>query len=413
MRILVITQYFWPENFRINDLVLGLKEKNHEITVLTGKPNYPQGKLFQGYTFFNRAKENYHGIDVIRVPLIPRGKGGALRLAINFISFALFASILSPLLCRGRFNIIFVYEPSPITVGLPAIVLKKIKSAPIMFWMQDLWPESLSATGALKSKSILKIVEILVRIIYRYCDRILVQSRAFIPSIENLGADNKRILYYPNSAEGLYQPIKLEPNAPEYALLPDGFRVTFAGNIGAAQDFGTILAAAEQLVNQEDIHWIILGEGRLSEWVKAQIEARKLAKNVHLLGRYPPENMPRFFALSDVLLVTLRKEPIFALTIPSKVQSYLACAKPIIAALDGEGARIIEEAKAGIVCPAENPISLAQAVITMYRMTENERGDMGARGMSYFRHHFERSILLNRLDEWMTELGKEKITCAS
>jgi glycosyltransferase involved in cell wall biosynthesis len=123
--------------------------------------------------------------------------------------------------------------------------------------------------------------------------------------------------------------------------------------------------------------------------------------------------MPRFFALSDVLLVTLRKEPIFALTIPSKVQSYLACAKPIIAALDGEGARIIEEAKAGIVCPAENPISLAQAVITMYRMTENERGDMGARGMSYFRHHFERSRLLNRLDEWMTELGKEKITCAS
>jgi glycosyltransferase involved in cell wall biosynthesis len=218
------------------------------------------------------------------------------------------------------------------------------------------------------------------------------------------GGDPNRILYFPNSAEELYQPVILEKDTHERAVMPDGFCITFAGNIGAAQDFGTILKAAERLKDHTEINWIVIGDGRMFSWVKSQVVKRNLKKTVYLLGRYPAEMMPRFFALSDVLLVTLKKEPIFALTIPSKIQSYLACAKPIIAALDGEGARVVEEAGAGVNCTAENPKALAEAVLKLYNMSGRERKDMGKKGRSYFEKHFEREMLLDRLDIWMKEL---------
>ena len=408
MKILIVTQYFWPESFRINDLAVRLKEKGHQVTVLTGIPNYPDGHFFQGYGFFKNVRQDYHGVKVIRSPLVPRSKGGGFRLALNYLSFAFFASILAPFFCRRKFDLIFVYEPSPITVGLPALVLKKLKSAPIMFWAQDLWPETLSATSAVNSKRILKMVEILVRFIYRGCDRILVQSPAFFAPIEKLGIDSSRIAYFPNSAEELYQPMVVEPEAPEHIGMPEGFRVMFGGNIGVAQDFETILKAVEILKGYSDIHWVVIGDGRMRPWVEVQIRERSLAKTMHLLGRRPVEAMPRYFSLADVLLVTLRKEPIFELTIPSKIQSYLACAKPIIAALYGEGARIIEEAGAGLTCPSENPGALAYAVLEMYRMPQSKRQTMGKHGRTYFNTHFEHKMLLDRLEIWMEELIKDK-----
>lgn len=403
MKVLIVTQYFWPEDFRINDLALGLKQRGWEVTVLTGKPNYPRGRFFEGYGFLKRSRDSYEGIPVIRIPLLPRGEGGALRLAANYISFSLLASILGPLYCRGRFDAIFVYEPSPVTVGIPAIVLKKFRGAPIFFWIQDLWPESLSATGMVRSPFILRTVEKLVRYIYRRCDRLLVQSRAFADPVRRLGADPDRIVYFPNSAEELYQPVSLPEDATERSLLPAGFRVMFAGNIGASQDFETILAAAERLKVYKDIHWVVLGDGRMAGWVAQEVRRRGLSDNVHLLGKYPVADMPRFFALADVMLVTLKRDPIFALTIPSKIQSYLACGRPIIAALDGEGARIIEEAGAGMAVRAEDSAALADAVLNMYRMTPDERASMGASGRSYFLANFERNMLLDRLDKQMKE----------
>ncbi|MCJ7538115.1 MAG: glycosyltransferase family 4 protein [Desulfobacterales bacterium] len=409
MNILIVTQYFWPENFRINDLALGLKDRGHKIEVLTGIPNYPGGTLFHGYRFFNRIRDNFNGINIARVPLIPRGIGSRPRLALNFISFAVSANILGPILCKRGFDIIIAYEPSPITVGLPTLVLKLIKSAPVMFWMQDLWPESLSATGAVRSKRILKMVELMVRFIYRGCDRILIQSKAFLDPIKRLGGDPKRVLYFPNTAEKLYKPVTVEKNASERALLPIGFLVTFAGNIGAAQDFDTILTAAEYFKNHKDIKLVILGDGRMFQWVQDQVQMRDLQNTVHLLGRHPAEAMPRYFALSDALLVTLRKDPIFALTIPSYVQSYLACAKPIIAGLEGEGAKIIEESGAGITCSAENPKALSDAILKMYNMSKEDREVMGQKGRSYFEINFEREMLLDRLDGWMKELVLQQV----
>jgi colanic acid biosynthesis glycosyl transferase WcaI len=413
VRILVITQYFWPESFRINDVVHGLRELGHEILVLTGIPNYPEGRFFEGYGFFGPAREDYEGIPVVRVPVLPRGAGGGFRLTLNFLSFVVTATLLAPLRLRQQFDAILVYEPSPVTVMLPALLLRRLRKIPVLFWVQDLWPESLSATGMVRTRWILSLVERMVRFIYRRSDRILIQSQAFRDQILRLGGMDEKITYLPNSAEAFYQVIDLEADAVERKLMPEGFRVVFAGNIGAAQSFETIIEAATLLADRPEIQWIVLGDGRMREWAAKEVENRALQGSVHFLGRFPPETMPRFFALADVLLVTLRRDPIFALTVPGKLQSYLACGKPIIAALDGEGARVLAEAGAGLICPADDPRALADAVVALHRMPDSERKRIGYRGRAYFETQFERGMLLARLSRCIHETVKDNEQCAS
>lgn len=404
MKILIVSQYFWPETFRINDLAEGLIERGHEVTVLTGIPNYPDGEFFKGYGFFKQLRQNYKGIKILRVPLIPRGNGSGKRLALNYLSFAFLAGIFAPFLCGLKYDLIFVYQLSPVTVAIPAIVLKKLKQIPIFFWIQDLWPESLSATGAVSSARILNGVRKLVNFIYRHCDRILIQSPAFAPLIESQGISPHRITYFPNSVEKLYVPIPMKSSSDGIAELPSGFRIMFAGNIGAAQDFPTILAAADILRDYHDIHWVIIGEGRARSWVEAEINKTGLRDNVHLLGRFPMESMPYFFSRADAMLVTLKNEPIFSITIPSKIQSYLACGRPIVAALDGEGGRVVVDSGSGFTSPPEDAEALAESVLAMYRMPKEEREAMGIRGRKYCEENFEREMLIDRLENWMREL---------
>jgi colanic acid biosynthesis glycosyl transferase WcaI len=288
-----------------------------------------------------------------------------------------------------------------------------LRGVPVLFWVQDLWPESLSATGMVRARWILALVERMVRFIYRRSDRILIQSQAFRDQVLRLGGEDERIVYLPNSAEAFYRPVGLEPDAGERRLMPQGFRVVFAGNIGAAQSFGTIIEAATLLRDTREIQWIVLGDGRMREWAETEVAARGLKGSVHFLGRFPPETMPRFFTLADALLVTLRRDPVFAMTVPSKLQSYLACGRPIVAALDGEGARVLDEAGAGITCPANDPRALAAAVLSMYRMPESERRRMGERGRDYFEAQFERGILLHRLERCIQDTIDENRQCAS
>jgi glycosyltransferase involved in cell wall biosynthesis len=406
VRILLLTQYFWPENFLINDVVAGLVERGHEVVVCAGLPNYPGGRYFEGYGALGPYRERYRGAEVRRVPLVPRGGGGGLRLALNYLSFALSATLLGSAAARGRFDAILVYEPSPMTIGIPARALRALKRAPLAFWVQDLWPESLSATGAVRNSMILRLVEALIRWIYRGCDLVLVQSEAFIPSVEAHGVPRARIRYVPNSADALYRRVSASSSDPEARELPAGFRVMYAGNIGAAQDFGTILAAAELLKERRNIHWIVLGEGRMRPWLEDEVRSRGLAATFHLLGARPPERMPSYFAHADVLLATLRREPIFAYTIPSKIQSYIACGRPVIAALEGEGGRIIRDAGAGWAVPPEDPKALADAVLTAQGCAKSELEVMGRKGEAWFREHFEREKLLSRLEGYLSEMKK-------
>lgn len=404
MRILIITNHFWPENFRINDLAVGLKERGHEVSVLTGVPDYPEGKFYKGYGIFKRRFEEYRGIKIARFPLIPRGRGRGWELALNYLSSAFFSCLLAPFYCRGKFDVIFVFETSPVTIGLPAILLKRIKSIPMIFWILDLWPESLSATGAVRSPRILQLVRYMVRFIYGQSDRILTSSRGFAQSILEIGGYDREIVYFPNWVEPEYlQPVENLP-PDELPMIPTGFRIMFAGNIGVAQDFETILSAAEILSSYLDIHWVIIGDGRMAEWVREEVRKRKLEEQFHLLGRYPAETMPKFFAESDAMLMTLRCEPIFALTAPGKLQSYMACGKPIIACLDGEGAMLVKGADAGVVCPAESSTELADRVLELYRMSPEERRQLGENGKQFAREHFDRNRLIDSLENMMTEL---------
>jgi colanic acid biosynthesis glycosyl transferase WcaI len=404
MNILIVTQYFWPENFRINELAVSLVNKGHQVSVLTGTPNYPEGKFFKGFGWFKRNKETHEGVKIFRVPIIPRGQGNKIVLALNYISFVISASIFSPFVCRKKSDIIFVYEPSPITVGIPTILLKKIKKIPLFFWVQDLWPETLSAVGVVSSKSLIyKLINRLVKSIYTRCDRILVQSQAFETSIKHHIEKDQSLYYFPNCAEKLYQPISLDRERIEYQQMPKGFCIMFAGNIGFAQDFETIIEAAKILKKHKDIQWVIFGDGRARNWAEKRLDKLGLTNVFHFLGKHPVEEMPVFFSYADVMLVTLKKDPIFALTIPAKIQSYLACAKPIIAGIDGEGARIVEESGAGISCKAETPEALAETVLKMYHKSDNDRNAMGRAGRKYFENHFESDMLVSRLENWMLD----------
>lgn len=396
MNILIVTQYFWPEAFRINDLVLGLKERGNNVAVLTGKPNYPKGKFSRGYSFWSKNKEIWKGIEIFRSPLIPRGKGGGINLIANYFSFAFFASFRG-LFIREKFDLIFVFEPSPITVGIPAVLLSKKMNIPLYFWVQDLWPQSVSAAGQIQNKFILYQIDKLTRWIYKNSKRVLIQSEGFREYILKQGVPNDKIIYYPNSSEEFYKPVqareeirKLVPFVP--------FTVMFAGNIGEAQDFETIIEAVRIVQNvNKNIHFVILGDGRKKQFVVNKINELSLQSNFHLLGSFPVNDMPDFFACADVLLVTLKKSEIFALTIPSKVQSYLACSKPIVAALDGEGAKVIEESKAGLISTSGDAKTLAENILLMYDMGKVELEEMSRDARLYFEENFEREKLISRL----------------
>jgi colanic acid biosynthesis glycosyl transferase WcaI len=409
LRILVVSQYFWPEEFRVNDLVRGLTDRGHKVTVLTGIPNYPGGRFFSGYGIRRNGRQTYEGAHVLRVPLIPRGKGHGIRLALNYASFAISSMVLGPLICRGEFDLIFVCQLSPVTIALPGILFRKIKKAPMILWILDLWPESLSISGVVRSNFILKPLKRMVGYIYRRSDLILVASKGFMPSVADQGVAKNRIRYFPNWHEPEYTTLETETNTEGTDLLPAGFTVVFAGNIGAAQSFETILEAAEMLKDEPEIKWIIIGDGRRLNWVKEEAIKRDLGRSFHILGRRPVGEMRSLFIQAGAMLVTLQPNPAMALTVPGKIQSYMACAKPIIAALDGEGRRIIEESGAGLACPAGDAKGLASIVSKMFHMPAAERTRMGLKGREYCEQHFNRSMLMSRLEDWINDVASAKV----
>ncbi len=408
LNVLILTQYFWPESFRINDLATALAERGHSVTVLTGLPNYPSGRLYPGYGLLRPIEERLAGVRILRVPLLPRGRERGWQLALNYLSFMVSASLLGPLRCRAATDVLFVYEPSPILVGIPAVLLRRLRRAPLLFWVQDLWPESLRAAGAFESKALLATVARVARFIYRRCDRVLVQSNGFVAPVVGVGAEPEKVRYLPNWAESLYAPVEVEAGAPERSELPPGFRVMFAGNIGAAQSFETILEAARLLRGAPEIRWVIVGDGHRRAWLEAEVRRLGLEGSVHLIGPRPVAAMPRYFALADVLLVTLRRDPIFELTIPTKLQSYLACGRPIMASLEGEGARVVAEAGAGLTSPAEDPAALAEGIEQLYKRGDEERREMGRRGRAFFEANFEREKLVTRVESLMREAIEER-----
>jgi len=403
VRILVVSQYFWPENFRVNDLVQDLVKRGHDIAILTGYPNYPDGEVFKDFRNAPNHFSLFCGAKVCRAPVLARGKG-SLRLILNYLSFMLSATVVGAWHLRNQsFDVIFVFEPSPVTVGIPAVVLGKLKKVPVVFWVLDLWPETLSAVGAVRSRHLLEVIGWLVSFIYNRCELVLGQSNGFLGSIAKYCSDTGKVRYFPSWAEEVFNLDGVQP-AKEVPNQDGAFNVLFAGNIGEAQDFPAVLDAAECLKGNLAIRWLIVGDGRMTVWLRQEIVRRGLEQHFLLLGRFPFERMPSFYAHADALLVSLKADPVFSLTIPGKVQSYLMSAIPLVGMLDGEGANVIREAQAGLACSAGDSVGLAGAVQKLAAMSKDERLILGRNGRAYGKRKFDRNTLINQLEGWFNEV---------
>lgn len=400
MRILILSQHFWPESFRINEMAHSLRETGCEVEVLTGQPNYPDGAVFPGYRAFSMGCEEFDGIPVHRVPLMPRGRSGALRLFGNYLTFIASASLLGPWALRARpYDVIFVYGTSPILQAIAALVLRLFKRCPVAIWVQDLWPQSLRVTGYVRSPLLLSIVAAVVSWIYRRSDLLLVQSHGFVASVKSM-AGRTPVEVFPNPGESAFQ--QGQRIAPALTLA-SGFNVVFAGNLGTVQALDTVIAAAALLRDEPQVRFVLIGSGSRGEALQVEVLRLGLA-NVQFVGRFPPEAMPGLLHQGSALLVSLNRDDILAQTIPSKVQAYLAAGRPVIASLDGEGARVVKEAGAGIACPAEDAVALADAVRQLLHSPPELLQQMGQSGRAYYEAHFDPAVLAHKLTQRLEQL---------
>lgn len=401
MRILVVSQYFWPEAFLINDLVRKLAEMGHEVVVATGKPNYPTGRIADGYRAGGVQRETFAGVPVIRLPLRPRGRGSALSLSLNYLSFVISGVVRLPWLLRGRqFDAVLVFCISPLTQAIPAALIGRLKKAHVAIWVQDLWPESLAATGYVKNRFALSALGRLVRMIYASADTLFVQSEAFSQPVA-VYADSAKIVYLPNFAPDLDGGEIPLPESLEKQF-DDCFSVVFAGNLGRAQSLPTIIEAARRLRNYPHIRFIIVGTGSEAAGLAARVGQEGLT-NVVLVGPLDRHAMPGVFRRADALLVTLRNDPALNMTIPSKIQAYMQAGRPIVGALNGEGARIVTAAGAGFVAAAEDGEGLAKSILTLQSLPSNRRDAIGFAGKAYFEAYFDASQSAARLIELLQE----------
>ncbi|MGL4762356.1 MAG: glycosyltransferase family 4 protein [Sarcina sp.] len=397
MKILVITQYFWPEEFRINDICEGLMGKGHKIDVITGIPNYPYGKFFDGYSTKEKREEVYkEHINIRRVRVVPRKKG-LLNLGLNYISYMFWGSLEAMRCLKKDYDKVFVFQLSPITLAIPGIIISKIKKIPSMIYVQDLWPESLYAIKPLNNKFLKRMLDKICSSIYRKFDKVLITSVGFKDILKDKGVAEERIKYFPQWAEDFYSVDSKEIIQGENKE----FVLTFAGNVGKAQSVETIIKAAnhtKKIRSDLNIKWQIIGDGSEFENVKKLAKEYEIGDILEFLGRKPSNTMPDYFAKSDGLIVTLRDEDILKVTLPAKVQSYMAAKKPILSSVSGEGKRVVEEANCGLTSEAEDYIGLSENAIRLYEMNNEERELLALNGNRYFKENFTRDRLLSELE---------------
>lgn len=384
MKILVVCQHYAPEPFRISDLCEGLVQKGHTVTVVTGTPNYPMGEIYPGYEKGMRADEVINGVTVHRCPIHPR-KTGAVHRLWNYYSFPHQAKKYIKTL-DASFDVVFVYQLSPVMMADAGIRYAKKHHKKAVLYCLDLWPASLSA-GGVNGGIIYKWFARESRRIYRAVDKILVSSQSFAEYFEKeFGI--KDTLYLPQYAESTFTPEECGKN-------PDGYvDLMFAGNIGTAQSVDTIIKAAALCKDTENLRWHIVGDGIELENCKRLAE--ELKAPVTFYGRKPLAEMPKYYAMADAMLVTMKRDPIISLTLPGKVQSYMAAGKPILGAIDGETRTVIEDIGCGFCGPAEDAQTLADNV---RRFAREKAADMGCCGYAAYTKNFSKEVYLDKLEK--------------
>ncbi len=372
-----------------------LSEHGLDVTVITGIPNYPEGKIPDGYGCFKRRTELVNGARVKRLWLIPRGSGSKLRLIINYLSYfisCLFYTVFIGVF-KKKYDVVFVHHTSPILIAIPPILYKWLRKPKMILWDLDMWPDTLVALDIIKSKKLISILEGLVKWIYKQYDAVLIGSKSFAAKAKNR-VDAFKIEYFPNWAEDVFiekNSIKPEGNHQ----FPEGFKLMYAGNIGEAQDFGNIFNAMNLLRN-EDVNWLIVGGGRWFNQLKEKVSNSGLDDKVTYYGNNPLATMPYFFSQADVMFFSLQDKDIFSKTVPAKLQAYMASGKPVIGMISGEGNDIIKEASCGLSVPSGDYVGFAEAILQLKSQKENLQ-KLGENGSVFYSKHFSKQTRKKQL----------------
>lgn len=403
-KILVVCQHFWPENFRINDICSFLiQEKNCDIDVLCGLPNYPDGKLAQGYGFFRNLRQRHNDVSIYRTWEVPRGNNSNLRIFLNYISFPLSSLLLIPRLMLNRYDKIFLYQLSPVLMSISGILIGKIKRVETTMYVLDLWPENLYSVLKIKNRFLRKIIENISHWHYRNVDKIIALSDTMRDHlIEVSGISAEKIIVLPQAAERIYE--KEIHDTDLEARFRNGFNLLFTGSLTPAQSFNTIIDAAKILRNSgiHDINWIIVGDGMSRTQIQAQVQNAGLSDIFYFEGQKPMEDVPKYTAIADGLVGCLVKSELLEATIPAKVMSYIASGKPLVLSMDGEVQHLINSTiKGGYVGNCEDSNELAKNISKLKKLSNRERIEMGQRLKRYHSSHFERDILLNKMHQFI------------
>jgi len=395
MKILVISQYYYPEQFRINDICAEWVKRGYEVTVLTGIPNYPKGKFYKGYGIFRKRKEIIDGVEIIRIPIIPRGNN-SIMLLLNYISFVISGFFFSKF-TRRKFDKVFTYEVSPITQALPGIWYAKRKKIESILYVMDLWPESIELATGKKNEKLFNIIDKIVNYIYKNTDKILTSSESFKQDILSKGHSNEKVDFWPQYAEEFYCN---EENKVTEITDVEKFKVIFTGNIGQAQGLDILIETAKILKEKkEEIVFYLVGNGRAKEELKENVQKNELQEIIKFIDQKPAKEIPSYISACDATFISLKSNHISEKILPAKIQSYLACGKPIIGCAKGEIEKIINEANAGICCNEENKEKLAQKIIEIKNKTKEELNEFGKNARKYYEENYEKNYLLNKIDK--------------
>jgi len=401
LKLCIFTNHFFPEDFKVNDIAFELVKRGFEITVITAIPDYPKGKFYDGYSLFKRRKEQVNGVLVYRLPIIPRKKGRKVELVINYISYFLSVLFFTVFfLYKKKYDAIFVHLTSPFFIGLPAALLKRKKHIPLVFWVLDLWPESISAAGGTNNKFILNTQIKLVQFVYDNCDKILISSQGFKKSICKKGNYADKLIYFPNWAEDISQnSTAIDPGTiyPFSNFTNDDFILLFTGNIGEAQNIDKLIETAKLTRDTLKIKWVFLGDGRCRSILERKTIEYNLQNTVFFPGRFPLNTMPAFIKKADILLVSLKDELIFNLTVPAKLQFYMAQGKPILGMLNGDGSDLIYNANCGYCVPAGDYKACSEIVNKLFK-EKNKLEILGQNGKKYYEEHFQKKDRIDQLE---------------
>lgn len=384
LRIFVVCQHFYPETFRINDICFELAKRGHTVTVLTGLPNYPKGKIYNGYRGFKRRKENIKGVNIERSFLIERGEG-LLSMGLNYASFAIFASIKA-FRIKKDYDVIFSYQLSPVTMVWPGIVMKWLIKKPLIIHCLDQWPISVTTGPIKKSSLIYKFLTKLSVWTYKQADLVTISSKSFAKYFKEELRIDKKFVYWPSYAESDYKGIKFKKD--KY------FDILFAGNIGPAQSVQTIIYTANELREIKDIRFHIVGDGLSKNDCENLAKELKL-DNVKFYGYYPVEEMPKFYSMADAFMITMADNEVVNQTLPAKLQSYMLAGKPILGAINGEVKDVVEEANCGVCCASLDYVGLGNLIKKHYK-NQSLLEKWSNNSKKYYEKHFNKDkSLLN------------------